>query len=91
MNHMLAMVQLAAQKAEWEGQLHIEWDTRDAEENPIATIRIEGRDDDCTFGFGPQSAPFSTDWDIQMGTGSVLTVSAEDAMTAIEMWLNNHK
>ena len=88
---MLKMIHLAAKKAEWEGQLRIEWDTRDAEENPITTIRIEGRDDDCTFTFGPQSAAFSTDWDVQMGTGSILTVSAEAATTAIEMWLNNHK
>lgn len=91
MNPMLKMIQLAAEKAGWDRQLVIEWDAGEPEGNPMTTIRIEGRDDDCTFGFGPNNEPFSTDWDIQMGDGSILTVSAEAAITAIEMWLNNHK
>lgn len=88
---MLKMIQLAAEKVEWDRQLIIEWDAREAECNPMTTIRIKGRNDDCTFSFGPNNEPFWTRWDVQMGDGSFLTVSAEATMTAIEMWLNNHK
>lgn len=91
MNPMLKMIHLAAEKAAWEGQLSIEWSGLDRDSNPVTTIRIADAGDDCVLTFGPQSAPFSTDWDVQLGSGSILTMSAEAAITAIEMWLNNHK
>lgn len=91
MNQMLKMIQVAAERAEWSGQISIEWDAADTEANPVSTIRIADAGDDCVFTFGPQSAPFSTDWDIQIGNGSLLTVSAEATMTAIEFWLTSHK